>query len=112
MPDWKVPGYTELKELGSGGFGEVVLARHDSSGTLVAIKYLRRNLLADQEFVEMFRGEATVLASLDDPNVVRLYEYVESPSGAAIVMDLIGGVPLREILAFHGKTTAEASLLQ
>ena len=29
MPEWKVPGYTELKALGSGGFGEVMLARHD-----------------------------------------------------------------------------------
>ena len=56
------------------------------------------------EFAGMFRGEATVLASLDDPNVIRLYEYVESPAGAAIVMELIGGVPLREILTLHGKT--------
>jgi serine/threonine-protein kinase len=111
MPDWTVPGYTELKRIGSGGFGEVILARHDTSGTLVAIKYLRRDLLADQEFAGMFRGEATVLASLDDPNVVRLYEYVESPSGAAIVMELIGGVSLREILTYQGKTTAEAALV-
>jgi serine/threonine protein kinase len=111
MPEWRVPGYTELKALGSGGFGDVVLARHDPTGTLVAIKYLRRNLLADAEFAELFRAEATVLASLDDPNVVRLYEYVESPAGAAIVMELIGGVTLREILTFQGKTTAEAALL-
>jgi eukaryotic-like serine/threonine-protein kinase len=111
MPEWRVPGYTELKALGSGGFGEVVLARHDPTGTLVAIKYLRRNLLADAEFAELFRAEATVLASLDDPNVVRLYEYVESPAGAAIVMELIGGVTLREILTFQGKTTAEAALV-
>jgi eukaryotic-like serine/threonine-protein kinase len=79
MAEWKVSGYAELKVLGSGGFGEVVLARHNVSGTLVAIKYLRRELLADPEFARMFRGEAEVLASLDDPNVVRLYEYVESP---------------------------------
>jgi serine/threonine-protein kinase len=111
MPEWKVPGYTELKMLGSGGFGDVVLARHDTSGVLVAIKYLRQSLLADAEFAEMFRGEANVLASLDDPNVVRLYEYVESPSGAAIVMELIGGVSLREILTYQGKTTAEAALV-
>ena len=111
MPEWKVPGYTELKALGSGGFGDVVLARHDPTGTLVAIKYLRRDLLADAEFAELFRAEATVLASLDDPNVVRLYEYVESPAGAAIVMELIGGVTLREILTFQGKTTAEAALV-
>jgi eukaryotic-like serine/threonine-protein kinase len=111
MPAWKLPGYTELKPLGSGGFGEVMLARHDATGTLVAIKYLLRDLLADPEFAEMFRGEATVLASLDDPNIVRLYEYIESPAGAAIVMELIGGVSLREILTFQGKTTAEAALV-
>ena len=106
-----VPGYTEVKVLGSGGFGEVVLARHDASGAAVAIKYLRGELLADAEFAELFRAEAAVLASLDDPNVVRLYEYVESPSGAAIVMELVEGVSLREILSRQGKTTAEAALV-
>jgi eukaryotic-like serine/threonine-protein kinase len=111
MPEWSVPGYTELRALGSGGFGEVMLARHDASGVLVAIKYLRHDLLADQEFAEMFRGEAAVLASLEDPNVVRLYEYVESPAGAAIVMELIDGVSLHEILAHQGSTTAEAALV-
>ena len=108
---WAVPGYTELKALGSGGFGDVVLARHDASGTLVAIKYLRRELLADPEFAVMFRGEAEVLASVEDPNVVRLYEYMQSPAGAAIVMELIDGVSLREILTRQGKTTAEAALV-
>jgi len=111
MPEWKVPAYTELKRIGSGGFGDVVLARHDVSGSLVAIKYLRAELIDDPGFLEMFRGEAAVLAALDDPNVVRLYEYVESPSGAAIVMELIGGVSLREILKYQGKTTAEAALV-
>jgi hypothetical protein len=108
---WDVPGYTEVKALGSGGFGDVVLARHDSSGTLVAIKYLRPELLADPEFAVIFRGEAEALASVEDPNVVRLYEYVQSPAGAAIVMELIDGVSLREILARQGKTTAEAALV-
>ena len=111
MPDWKVPGYTELKALGSGGFGEVMLARHDASGVLVAIKYLRHDLLADPGFTGMFRGEAAVLASLEDPNIVRLYEYVESPAGAAIVMELIDGVSLREILVHQGSTAPEAALV-
>ncbi len=108
---WDVPGYTGVKALGSGGFGDVVLARHEVSGTLVAIKYLRRELRSDPEFAVMFRAEAAVLASVADPNVVRLYEYVESPAGAAIVMELIDGVSLREILARQGKTTAEAALV-
>ena len=59
----------------------------------------------------MFRGEAAVLASLEDPNVVRLYEYVESPSGATIVMELINGVSLHEILARQGGTAPEAALV-
>jgi hypothetical protein len=111
MREWNVPGYTELKALGSGGFGDVVLAQHDTSGTLVAIKYLRPDLLADPEFTVMFRAEATALASVADPNIVRLYEYAESPSGAAIVMELVDGVSLREVLARQGKTTAEAALV-
>ena len=111
MAEWKLPEYTELKALGSGGFGDVVLARHDVSGTRVAIKYLRQDLLADAGFTQIFRGEAAVLASLDDPNVVRLYEYVESPSGAAIVMELVDGVSLRDILTHQGKTTPEAALV-
>ena len=108
---WSVPGYTELKALGSGGSGDVVLARHDASGTLVAVKYLRRKLLADPQWAGLFRTEAQVLAILDDPNIVRLYEYVESPSGAAIVMELVDGVPVREILTHQGGTTPEAALV-
>ena len=43
--------------------------------------------------------------------MVRLYEYVESPAGAAIVMELIDGVSLREVLTRQGQTTAEAALV-
>jgi eukaryotic-like serine/threonine-protein kinase len=108
---WNAPGFTAMRELGSGGFGDVVLARHDASGTLVAIKYLRRGLLDEPEFAAMFRAEASVLSALQDPNVVRLYEYIESPAGAAIVMELIDGVSLREILSRQGATSAEAALV-
>jgi serine/threonine protein kinase len=111
MRGWDAPGYTEVRTLGSGGFGDVVLARHDASGTLVAIKHLRDELLDDPEFAGMFRDEAAVLASLEDQNVVRLYEYVEGPAGAAIVMELIDGVSLRDILTSQGKTSAEAALV-
>ena len=110
MPEWKIPGYAELRALGSGAFSDVVLARHDESRILVAVKYLRRDLLADPGFAATFRDEAAVLASLDDPDIVRLYEYVESPSGAVIVMELIDGVSVREILSDQGATTAEAAL--
>jgi eukaryotic-like serine/threonine-protein kinase len=109
--EWTVPGYTTVRELGSGGFGDVVLARHDATGMLVAIKYLKAELLDDPGFATMFRTEAEVLAQLDDPNVVRLYEYVESPAGAAIVMELVDGASLRLILAHQGQTTPQAALV-
>ena len=108
---WSVPGYTELKLLGSGGFGDVVLAWHDASGTPVAIKYLRGKLLADPRWPWVFQTEAQVLAALDDPNIVRLYEYVESSSGAAIVTELVDGVSLRQILIRQGGTGPEAALV-
>jgi eukaryotic-like serine/threonine-protein kinase len=111
LSEWIVPGYTELKQLGSGGFGSVVLARHDATGTPVAVKYLKAELRQDPDFAVMFRAEAESLGALDDPHVVRLYEYVESPSGAAIVMELIDGVTLGNMLAQHGKTTPEAALV-
>jgi eukaryotic-like serine/threonine-protein kinase len=111
MPDWSVPGYEAIKALGAGGFGDVVLARHEQTGALVAIKYLRPELLADPLFAGMFRDEAQVLGTMDDPNVVRLYEYVESAAGAAIVMELVDGVSLRDILVAQGATTPEAALV-
>ena len=111
MARWSVPGYSQLKALGAGGFGDVVVAKHDASGVLVAIKYLHEDLLADPGFVAMFRGEAAVLASMDDQNVVRLYEYVEAPEGAAIVMELVPGVSLQQILSYQGSTTPEAALV-
>jgi eukaryotic-like serine/threonine-protein kinase len=111
MDRWTVPGYTELRPVGAGGFGAVMLAAHDATGTSVAIKYLRGDLLDDPDFTGMFRAEAVTLSSLDNPHVVRLYEYVEGPAGAAIVMELVNGVSLQQILASRGKTTPEAALV-
>jgi serine/threonine-protein kinase len=111
MDRWTVPGYTELRPVGSGGFGAVMLAAHDATGTPVAIKYLRADLLDDPGFTGMFRAEAVTLSSLDNPYVVRLYEYVEGPAGAAIVMELVNGVSLQQILASRGRTTPEAALV-
>jgi serine/threonine-protein kinase len=110
VSEWAIPGYTELNPLGEGGFGAVMLARHDATETLVAIKYLRADHLADPYYTELFRTEAIMLGSLDDPYVTRLYEYVESPAGAAIVMELVDGVTLREILSRFGHTSPEAAL--
>ncbi|RBQ17593.1 serine/threonine protein kinase [Spongiactinospora rosea] len=111
MPSpWQVPGYTELRELGSGMSGRVVMARHNADGVLVAIKYLSDELRADIGFVARFRHEARLLETLDSPQVARLYQYVETADGAAIIMELVDGVALRALLRAQGPTGPEAAL--
>jgi serine/threonine-protein kinase len=108
--EWAVPGYTPMWELGSGASGRVVLATHDGTGTQVAIKYLSERLRRDSTFCAGFRAEARLLGALRSPYVVELYEYVDDPRGAAIVMELVDGVPLRVLLRQHGATGPEAAL--
>jgi serine/threonine-protein kinase len=107
VDEWSLNGYTSLRELGRGGFGRVVLARHDASGTHVAIKYLH---VPDEKFRSEFRAEAGILRGLRDPHVVRLFDYVETPQGAAIVMEAIDGVSLRALLHERGSLEPEAAL--
>ncbi|MEU8437252.1 serine/threonine-protein kinase [Streptomyces sp. NPDC029216] len=108
---WTVPGYTEVRELGSGGSGRVVLAVHDATGTAVAVKYLSDRMREDPAFVREFRAEARLLGGLVSPYVTGFYEYVEAPDGAAIVMELIDGISLRAVLLESGRTDAEAALV-
>ncbi|MFJ7153892.1 serine/threonine-protein kinase [Streptomyces sp. NPDC101118] len=111
MDGWTVPGYTETRELGSGGSGRVVLAVHDTTGTPVAVKYLSERFRRDPAFVREFRAEARLLGGLRSPYVVGLYEYVEAPGGAAIVMELVDGIALRALLAQEGRTDPEPALV-
>ncbi|MFD0890291.1 serine/threonine-protein kinase, partial [Streptosporangium algeriense] len=106
-----VPGYHEVRELGAGGGGRVVLATYTATGAYVAIKYLNAALRSDHGFLARFREEARVMVELYDPNVVQFYEYYEDTRDAAIVMELVDGVSLRRILAEHGTTSPEAALV-
>ncbi|MFI0965801.1 protein kinase [Streptomyces sp. NPDC021080] len=108
---WTVPGYEEVRTLGEGSGGRVVLARHTATGVPVAIKYLGEHLRGDREFLARFRAEARLLGDLRHPCVVRLYEYVEARGGAAIVMEAVDGVSLRQLLRRHGATGPEAALV-
>ncbi|MFJ9871041.1 protein kinase [Streptomyces sp. NPDC101165] len=111
MNTWAVPGYTESLELGSGASGRVVLAVHEETGHPVAVKYLSESLRTRPGFVHEFRAEARLLGGLESPYVAGLYEYVESPDGAAIVMELVDGVSLRALLAKRGPLDPEAALV-
>ncbi|MGW5411987.1 serine/threonine-protein kinase [Actinomadura geliboluensis] len=106
--EWRVGGYTEVRELGAGAQGRVVLARHDASGTPVAIKYLAAR--ADEADRERLRHEALMLGRANSPHVARLFRLVEGPDTAAIVMEAVDGVSLKEVLARHGALGPEAAL--
>lgn len=108
---WVIPGYRHIRALGSGASGQVVLAVHEATGTPVAVKYLGEQLCADRRFLDGFRAEARLLGDLTSPHVVRLWEYVEGPDGAAIVMELVDGVSLRALLRQEGATGPEAALV-
>ncbi|MEV5329965.1 protein kinase [Nonomuraea sp. NPDC052634] len=105
-----VPGYREVRQLGAGRTGRVFLATYEQTGAYVAIKYLNATLRRDAEFMDRFRSDTHRLVEIDTPEVVRLYEYVETPSRAAVVMELVDGVSLRTLLAEHGRISPEAAL--
>ncbi|MEU9885179.1 serine/threonine-protein kinase [Sphaerisporangium sp. NPDC051011] len=111
MGAWRVPGYTEIRDLGAGGSGRVVMARYEADGTMVAIKYLSDDLVSDPGFLIRFRHEARLLELLDSPHTARFYEYVENNGRAAIVMEVVNGVSLRTLLRSEGPTGAEAALV-
>jgi len=107
-----LPNYTELWELGQGAQGRVVLARsNENPETLVAIKYLADRLLSDSSQRAAFRHEAEVLSQLHHPNLARIHEYLETGGYAAIVMDAVDGVSLKEVLAREGPLTPESALV-
>lgn len=108
---WRVPGHTEIRELGAGSAGRVVLARRDHDGVEVAVKYLSEELRSDVGFVARFRHEARLLGTMRSPYNARLIEYVETGAGAAIVMELVNGVSLRQLLRSEGSTGPEAALV-
>jgi len=63
--------YLILERLGEGGTGQVFKARHLRMNRVVALKLLRKELLADAEVVQRFYREVRVISQLAHPNVVR-----------------------------------------
>ncbi|MFB9836754.1 serine/threonine-protein kinase, partial [Actinoallomurus acaciae] len=109
--DWTVPGYRHVRPLGEGASGKVMLAVHEATNAPVAIKYLSGRLRTDEDFLRRFRTEARLMSRLDDPHIVRFYEYVETPGSAALVMELVEGVTLKDVIGAEGATGPEAALL-
>jgi eukaryotic-like serine/threonine-protein kinase len=100
--------YQLIKRIAVGGMGEVWEAEDDRLGRTVAIKVLKAEIGSDQEFLERFRGEARIAASLNHRCIAGVHDYGEdvTPDGtptAYIVMELVRGEPLSARLAAKGK---------
>ncbi|MBA3294159.1 MAG: serine/threonine protein kinase [Geodermatophilaceae bacterium] len=104
------PGYEVLGRVAAGTTGVVWKARQSELDRLVAIKELSPALLAGPGFLQRFRAEAQMLAVLDDPHVVRVFDYVEEPDRAYLVQEWVDGAPLTAVLAQHGTLTPEQAL--
>jgi len=90
--------YKLESELKPGGMAELYLAVNKNLGRTVAVKVLLPHLAKDPDYVEMFRREARLAASLaDHPNIVQTIDFVEEQN--AIVMEYVRGKNLAEIAA-------------
>jgi WD40 repeat protein/DNA-binding SARP family transcriptional activator len=82
----------ELKEkIGEGTYGAVHRAVQPAVSREVAVKVIRRKYADDPEFIRRFEAEAQVIARLEHPYIVPLYDYWREPDGAFLVMRLLRG---------------------
>ena len=95
--------------IGTGGSGTVYLADDLSLGRQVAVKVLHSSLVGDEAFVERFRSEARLVASLADPHVVAIYDWGVDGQ-AYLVTEYLGGGSLRSILS-SGRTLTPSQML-
>ena len=106
--------YRVVKELGRGGMGVVVLCQDSTLHRVVAIKLLGESLVANPEARQLFLGEARALATLDHPNLARVYdvreEQIDGHSTPYLVMEYIAGESLESRID-KGRIVLQEALL-
>jgi len=106
----QILGNYEIGDLiGTGGMGEVYLARDIRLNRKVAIKLLRESFLPDVQAKQRLLREARTAALLEHPNICQIYEIDETPDHCFIVMQYVDGATLAEMLA-KGPLGTAASL--
>jgi len=97
--------------LGRGGMGAVYRARDVRLDRLVALKVVRADLLGDPEARRRFRREAQIVARLQHPSIVAVYDYgTFADGGAYLVMELVRGEDLRHLLQREGRLEAAEAM--
>lgn len=108
FPGQSLSHYEITKFIGSGGMGEVYLARDTRLNRNVAIKLLRASFLPDAQAKGRLLREARTAALLEHPNICQIYEISESDEFSFIVMQYLKGPTLAEILSEKRLDTATA----
>ena len=91
-------GYTIIRLLGTGGMGEVYLARHPRLPREDALKILNPAVTADPDYRLRFEREADVVAGLWHPHIVGIHDRGESDGQLWIAMDYVNGANAAELL--------------
>ncbi|MCB0209382.1 MAG: protein kinase [Anaerolineae bacterium] len=102
--------YELLNKIGQGGFATVYQARDRELDRLVALKALSTHLLVDTEWIKRFRREAQLIAHLDHPHVVPIYDVGQAEGRHYIVMRLVNGPSLAGRLTEQGPFTWSEAL--
>ena len=93
-----LPQLQILDLIGCGGMGAVYRARQPKLDRLVALKVLLAPLAADAAFAARFNREACLLARLNHPGVVSVFDYGEAGGFFYLVMEYVDGVNLRQAM--------------
>lgn len=94
--------YEILEVIGRGGMAVVYKAKCHLMNRYVAIKILRDDMAADEEFRTHFKKEAQAVAMLSHPNIVSFYDVSRTPDVDYIVMELIEGITLKQYMKSQG----------
>jgi len=97
--------------LGQGAFGTVKLATkaHDPS-TEYAVKFIDKSQMDDLDDVERIYRESAILTSLKHPNIIRLYEVLDTTEWVLIIMEYADGGELKDFIASKANNILEEHL--
>jgi len=101
--------YKIINKIGSGGTADVYLAWDGKLNRYVAIKILSKTYASEKNFVARFKKEAQILARLNDPNIVAIYDWGQYDNSYFICMEYVEGQSLEEIIDKQGIISPEVT---
>ncbi|XP_013916754.1 PREDICTED: serine/threonine-protein kinase MARK2 isoform X4 [Thamnophis sirtalis] len=97
-----IGNYRLLKTIGKGNFAKVKLARHVLTGKEVAVKIIDKTQLNSSSLQKLFR-EVRIMKVLNHPNIVKLFEVIETDKTLYLVMEYASGGEVFDYLVAHGR---------